>query len=199
VAIGGSDVEGRVAVKNDVTISNYSVSFELAPPSGAQLYLTPSNVTATTRNDLIACGALRFLSGAVMGGGNVVYLSAASVIQEPIASVYAPGAFVHASECPVDFDDAATRMEQLSLLLASAPRTGTSVMQYTYVTLVYARVTCLTAFLVCVLLTTAAFSLSQTCSPARSLSHPLQCAEARRNAARCERVPSVRPRLPRLD
>jgi hypothetical protein len=98
-AIGGSDVEGRVAVFGDMAISNYSVSFVVAPPPA---YVNWFGRTVTDRHDLVVCGKLTFLSGAVMGGGNALYVDAGSDIREPIASVYPPGKFMQVCGGPRD-------------------------------------------------------------------------------------------------
>ena len=134
VAIGGSDVEGRLAVQHNTAISQYSVSYVVPPPTPAETYLDPvSGTNVTTRNDLVTCGFLEFLSGAVMGGGNAVYVNASSDVRVPLASTYPPGRILQQDVCPLDFDDIAARMVALSTNLAQAARTGTSVQQYTYV------------------------------------------------------------------
>jgi choice-of-anchor A domain-containing protein len=127
-AIGGSDVEGRVAVLGNVNISHYSVSFVVAPPTP---HLDGAGQPATDRNDLVACGKLTFLSGAVMGGGNALYVDPGSTIHQPLASVYPPGRFVHAAACPLYHDDVELLLWQMAGGLASLPRTGTAVIEYT--------------------------------------------------------------------
>lgn len=111
-------------------MSRYSISDAAPTPSPSELYQV-GNRTLTTRNDLVVCGNLTFISGAVMAGGNALYVGSSSVVMEPMASVYSPGRFVHASECPLDFDDLEARLSTFSLGLASLPRTGTSVIEYT--------------------------------------------------------------------
>lgn len=130
-AINGSDVQGYVAVNGPMTMSRYSVSDQMRPPSGPQVYTDGSGVTRTTRNDLVVCGDLTFISGAVMGGGNTVYTGLGSNIMEPLASLYPPGQFIRSSECPLDFEDAKARLRSLSHGLASYVRTGTSVIEFT--------------------------------------------------------------------
>lgn len=132
-AIGGSDVQGYLAVGGATAISNYSVSDQMAPPGLSELYVDGQGRNRTTRDDMVVCGDLRFVSGAVMGGGNLVYTGSNSVISEPKASLYAPGVFLHASVCPLDFGDSYMRLVELSRGLASYVRTGTTVMEYTLV------------------------------------------------------------------
>ena len=126
VGIGGSDIEGRLAVGHDLTISRYSVSGNIAPPTAPD----GSALNYTTRNDLVVCGRANFTSGAVLGGGNMVYVDPTSVIRST-ASVEPPGVLMHASTCPLDFEDVGARMVNISQGLAAMPRTGTAVIQYT--------------------------------------------------------------------
>ena len=130
--IGGSDVQGYLAVAGDTTISRYSVSDQMQPPSLSERYIDDDGRNRTTRDDLVVCGDLSFISGAVMGGGNLVYTDTTPDIREPLASLYAPGVFLQVPSCPVDFDDARARLQSLSRGLASYVRTGTSVVEYTY-------------------------------------------------------------------
>ena len=134
IAIGGSDVDGRLAVGNDAHISHYSVAdkMPLAKLGDPDVYQI-DGVNYTTRNDFVVCGALDFSSGAVMGGGNLVYVSPLSNVIQPYASAYLPGRIIQQSECPLDFDDIGGRMHELSEGLATFPRTATSVIEYTYV------------------------------------------------------------------
>lgn len=131
MGINGSDVQGYAAVAGDVTISHYSISDQMPRPSGSELYLDASGHNRTIRNDLVVCGNLRFISGAVMGGGNLVYTDPLAVIEQPKASVYPPGQFVYQLSCPLDFADAQARLWTLSAGLAAYVRTGTSVFDYT--------------------------------------------------------------------
>jgi hypothetical protein len=131
--IGGSDVQGYLAVAGNTTISHYSVSDQMLPPSTAERFTDDVGRSRTTRDDVVVCGNLTFMSGAVMGGGNLAYTDTAANIRMPAASVYAPGLFVQVPSCPVDFDDALARLQSLSAGLASLVRTGTSVVRYTYV------------------------------------------------------------------
>jgi choice-of-anchor A domain-containing protein len=133
---GGSDVQGYLAVNGNTFISNYSVSDQMTPPSGPDVWINTHNRSVTSRDDFVVCGDLTFVSGAVMGGGNLVYTGADSVIGEPLASVYAPGVIKRVSECPVNFDDARERLRELSRGLATLTRTGTSVIEYTQLQLV---------------------------------------------------------------
>lgn len=130
--IGGSDVQGYLAVAGDTTISHYSVSDQMQPPALSERYIDAAGHNRTTRDDLVVCGDLTFISGAVMGGGNLVYTDTSPDIREPAASLYAPGVFLQVASCPVDFDDARIRLQSLSMGLASYVRTGTSVVEYTY-------------------------------------------------------------------
>jgi len=127
-AIGGSDVEGRLAVFGNVAISNYSVSFVVPPPAS---YVDWFGHVVTDRHDLLVCGKLTFLSGAVMGGGNAIYVDQTSDIRAPIASVQQPGQFLRHPACPLAFGDVSARLYQLSDGLASLPRTGTAQVEYT--------------------------------------------------------------------
>ena len=132
-AIGGSDVQGAVAVGGPCNISSYSFADQLSPPTGSALFIE-SGMTRTTRNDLVVCGLLTFGSGAVLGGGNGVYTDPLSSVIPSKASVKAPGRFIRRSTCPIDFVDAYIRLKTLSLGLASYVRTGTSVLREAYVT-----------------------------------------------------------------
>jgi choice-of-anchor A domain-containing protein len=133
---GGSDVQGYLAVQGNTFISNYSVSDQMAPPSGHAVWMDTHNRSVTNRDDFVVCGNLTFVSGAVMGGGNLVYTGEGSVIGEPLASVYPPGVIKRVPECPVNFDDARERLRELSRGLATLTRTGTSVIEYTQLQLV---------------------------------------------------------------
>ncbi len=81
--IGGSDIQGALAVGQNLNISTYSIAAKLHPPSGS----------TTTRNDLVVCGKLTFASGAVLGGGNAVYVDPSSSIRYDRAGVVEPGVF----------------------------------------------------------------------------------------------------------
>ncbi len=129
--IGGSDVQGYLAVGGDTMISRYSVSDQMPTPANSTLSIDGAGRITTSRNDLVVCGNLTFISGAVMGGGNAVYSGVGSVISEPLASLYAPGRFVYSPQCPLDFGDSYRRLKSLSKGLAKYVRTGTSVIEYT--------------------------------------------------------------------
>ena len=128
--IGGSDVEGYVAVNGTTNISHYSISANMPPPSALELYTDAGGHQRTTRIDFVVCGDLWFASGAVNGGGNAVYTGNNSVIGT-LASAVPPGVTAHVHTCPYDFDDTFYRLSVLSAGLASYVRTGTSVFQYT--------------------------------------------------------------------
>ena len=53
---------------------------ELSPPAG----------NTTDRNDVVVCGTANWTTGAVLGGGNLVYVGRASVVRSTV-SVQAPG------------------------------------------------------------------------------------------------------------
>jgi hypothetical protein len=67
------------------------------------------------------------------GGRPCRYVGDASDIREPLASVYPPGAILHAAQCPLDPEDVGARLRDMSTGLASLPRTGTAVIEYTWV------------------------------------------------------------------
>lgn len=135
-AIGGSDVQGFLAVAGNTTISRYSVADQMSPPRMDERFVDASGRNRTTRDDMVVCGELTFISGAVMGGGNLVYTDVSPDIRQPLASLYSPGVFEYSPSCPLDFDDSLSRLLTLSAGLASYVRTGTSVIEYTYVQLV---------------------------------------------------------------
>lgn len=126
-AIGGSDVQGSVAVGGQCEISSYSFADQLTPPTSSAVYRDENNVTRTWRNDLVVCGRLWFGSGAVLGGGNAVYTDVVNSYVPSTASVKAPGRFIPTTTCPIDFPDTYARMKALSRGFAGYVRTGTSV------------------------------------------------------------------------
>ena len=136
-AIGGSDVQGTVAVGGYTTISMYSVADQIATPVGDDLFTETksdgTSVTRTTRDDFVICGRIDFLSGAIMGGGNMVYMDPDSVIVDTMASVEPPGIAVQLPVCPLDFDALYWGLQDFSTGLLNLPRTGTTVFKYTCV------------------------------------------------------------------
>jgi choice-of-anchor A domain-containing protein len=139
-AYNGSDVQGMVAVGGNAAISKYSISDQMPAPSPDEVFVDITGRTVTTRNDFVVCGLLEFLSGAIIGGGNLVYMGGAASTVTMRTSVEAPGRYISTDVCPFDFADARRRLRQLSEGLARLTRTGTATMQFTALHLVGTRV-----------------------------------------------------------
>lgn len=136
----GSLVQGGLLVFGNAALAEYSVGSGLDAPAASYDLSSSSEVTPLRpdRNDLVVCGNLTFLSGAVLGGGNLVYVGGGSRVSR--VSVDPPGQLVAATKCPFDRLMVQTWLQSMSLGLAGLPRTGTAMVQYTALQLVGTRV-----------------------------------------------------------
>jgi choice-of-anchor A domain-containing protein/uncharacterized repeat protein (TIGR01451 family) len=103
-----ADIEGKVAVGNTATFSNYSVGDKLTSTGG-------------TTDVLIVGNSLQFTSGAVYGG-NVVY---GNVTNLPSNAVSIMDGSLR-QDTPIDFDAAASYLQNLSTTLKNYTVNGTT-------------------------------------------------------------------------